>query len=194
MTLTAAPARALGPRDPRLASWRAFVVAHARVWRRLDEDLRLEHGLSLSEYEALLLLAESPERRVRMRSLAEDLQLSKSGVTRLVDRLVDDGLVERGQCTTDARGAEAVLTAAGLERLRSAAPTHLRGIQEYFLESITEGDLQVVERAMRGVAARLPGGPFARAARGRGEESCASDAGPAGTAPGGPSRNQAGAG
>ncbi len=194
MTITTAPSRALGARDPRLASWRAFVIAHARVWRRLDEDLRLEHGLSLSEYEALLLLAESPERRLRMRGLAEDLQLSKSGVTRLVDRLVGDGLVERGLCTTDARGAEAVLTAAGLERLRTAAPTHLRGIQEYFLESVTDDDLPVVERAMRSVAARLPGGPFARAPRARAEEPCAGDPSPSGSTQGTPPGSRAGAG
>lgn len=182
MTLTTAPTRALGARDPRLASWRAFVIAHARVWRRLDEDLRVEHGLSLSEYGALLLLAESPERRLRMRGLAEDLQLSKSGVTRLVDRLVGDGLVERELCTTDARGAEAVLTAVGLERLRTAAPTHLRGIQEYFLESVTDDDLPIVERAMCSVAARLPGGPFARAPRARAEEPGAGDTSPSGEA------------
>jgi DNA-binding MarR family transcriptional regulator len=133
------------------------VVAHARVWRRLDEDLRLEHRLSLSEYEALLLLAEADGRRLRMRALAEDLQLSKSGVTRLVDRLVAGGLVERGQCTTDARGADAVLTEAGLNRLRTAAPTHLRGIREYFLDAVDPADLAVIERTMRAVGDRLPG-------------------------------------
>jgi hypothetical protein len=86
---------------------------------------------------------------------------------------VEDGLVERGLCSTDARGAEAVLTPLGLERLRKAAPTHLRGIQEYFLASIPEADLTVVERAMRGISEGLPGGPFARGARaGRGTEAC----------------------
>jgi DNA-binding MarR family transcriptional regulator len=163
MTSTAPAAPPLRATDPRLAPWRAFVIAHARVWRRLDEDLRVEHGLSLSEYEALLLLAEAAARRLRMRVLAEDLQLSKSGVTRLVDRLVDDGLVERGQCTTDARGAEAVLTAAGLHRLRTAAPTHLRGIQQYFLGAIEAADMAVVERTMRAVADQLPAGPLGRA-------------------------------
>lgn len=170
--------RPLRPRDPRLAPWRAFVIAHARVWRRLDEDLRVEHGLSLSEYEALLLLAEAPDRRLRMRGLAEDLQLSKSGVTRLVDRLVEDGYVERGLCTTDARGAEAVLTPLGLDRLRTAAPTHLRGIQEYFLGAIPEADLEALERSLRGVSEGLPTGPF-RAARSRGEACESASAAPA---------------
>jgi len=182
--------RPLRPRDSRLAPWRAFVVAHARVWRRLDEDLRVEHHLSLPEYESLLLLAESEGRRLRMRELAEDLRLSKSGVTRLVDRLVGDGLVERGQCSTDARGAEAVLTPAGLERLRTAAPTHLRGIRDYFLASIEAADLSVVERVMVGIAERIPGAPFAGRARPRtapwADRPAPVAAGEPGTAPGGP--------
>ena len=181
MTVTRDPARPLRASDPRLGPWRAFVVAHGRVWRRLDEDLRLEHGLSLAEYEALLLLAEADGRRLRMRALAEDLQLSKSGVTRLVDRLVEDGLVERGQCSTDARGAEAVLTATGLTRLRTAAPTHLRGIQDYFLGAIDAPDLAVVERTMRAVADGVAPGLLARTMRGPREIDCEAP-GPAGRA------------
>ncbi|MEW5989933.1 MAG: MarR family winged helix-turn-helix transcriptional regulator [Chloroflexota bacterium] len=145
-------------RDARLAPWRAFLRAHARVERRLDEDLRTRHGLSLQEYETLLHLAESPERRLRMGRLADSLLLSKSGVTRLVDRLVDDGLVERTSCASDARGAEASLTALGLSRLRAAAPTHLDGIREYFFAAIKAGDLAVVERAMDAISERLCGG------------------------------------
>jgi DNA-binding MarR family transcriptional regulator len=142
-------------RDAQLAPWRAFLRAHARVERRLDEDLRSRHGLSLQEYETLLHLAESPERRLRMGRLADSLLLSKSGVTRLVDRLVDDGLVERTSCTSDARGAEATLTALGLSRLRAAAPTHLDGIREYFVSVIDSADLAVVERAMDAVSEGL---------------------------------------
>jgi DNA-binding MarR family transcriptional regulator len=145
-------------RDARLAPWRAFLRAHARVERRLDEDLRTRHGLSLQEYETLLHLAESPERRLRMGRLADSLLLSKSGVTRLVDRLVDDGLVERTSCTSDARGAEATLTALGLSRLRAAAPTHLAGIREHFLTVIEDADLAVVERAMDAVSEGLCNG------------------------------------
>lgn len=145
----------LTPRDPRLAPWRAFVRAQAHVSRRLDEDLRTEHGLSLQEYVALLILVESPERRLRMGRLAEALNLSKSGATRLIDRLVGDGLVERVSCPSDARGAEAALTGAGVDRLRTAAPTHLRGIADYFLSAIETDDLAVVERTMRDVGDRL---------------------------------------
>ena len=147
----------LTPRDARLAPWRAFVVAQAHVSRRLDEDLRAEHGLSLQEYVALLILAEAPERRLRMGRLAESLTLSKSGATRLIDRLVDDGLVDRVSCSSDLRGAEAALTEAGVHRLRTAAPTHLRGIADYFLSAIDRDDLETVERTMRSVADRACG-------------------------------------
>lgn len=149
----------LAPRDPRLAPWRAFVRAQAHVSRRLDEDLRTEHGLSLQEYVALLILAEAPERRLRMGRLADSLTLSKSGATRLIDRLVEDDLVARVSCASDLRGAEASLTEAGLQRLRSAAPTHLRGIRDYFLSAIDAGDLAVVERTMRCVADQACGAP-----------------------------------
>lgn len=142
----------LTARDPRLAPWRAFVRAHAEVSRRLDEDLRAEHDLSLQEYVALLILVEQPDRRLRMGRLAEALTLSKSGATRLIDRLVDDGLVERVSCSSDARGAEARLTHAGLQRLRTAAPTHLRGIADYFLATIDAADLPAIERIMGDVA------------------------------------------
>jgi DNA-binding MarR family transcriptional regulator len=148
----APPKGPLRARDPRLAPWRAFVRAQAHVSRRLDEDLRSEHGLSLQEYVALLFLAEAPDRRLRMGRLADSLTLSKSGATRLIDRLVDDGLVDRVTCSSDLRGAEAALTEAGLNRLRKAAPTHLRGIDEYFLSAIDDQDLQVVERTMECVA------------------------------------------
>jgi DNA-binding MarR family transcriptional regulator len=152
MAITKEAPRPLAPRDPRIGPWRAFLEAHARVSRRLDEELRAEHDLSLAEYDTLLAIAWSPDRRMRMRNLADSIVLSKSGVTRLIDRLVADGLVERDTCLADARGAEAVLTAAGLERLRAASTTHLRGIQTHFLDAIDDGDLPAVERAMRAAA------------------------------------------
>jgi DNA-binding MarR family transcriptional regulator len=154
MTVTEPASRPLSAHDPRIEPWRAFLQAHARVARRLDEELRAEHDLSVAEYDALLNIAEAPDRRLRMRRLADQVVLSKSGVTRLIDRLVADGLVERSSCTTDARGAEAVLTEAGLRRLRAASRTHLRGIADHFLDVVDDADLQVVDRVMRAVADR----------------------------------------
>ena len=142
----------LAPNDPRLDAWRAFLVAHARLFRRLDEELRVEHSLSLPEYETLLQIAQAPDRRMRMSQIANRVLLSKSGVTRLVDRLVADGFVERSQCSSDARGAEAGLTPAGLERLRAASTTHLRGIERYFLSAIETSELASLGRMMESIS------------------------------------------
>ncbi len=155
MTVTeGTAARPLSASDPRIEPWRAFLQAHARVTRRLDEELRAEHDLSLAEYDALLTIADAPDRRIRMRQLADRVILSKSGVTRLIDRLVLDGLVQRDVCLSDARGAEAVLTPAGLDRLRHASRTHLRGIDEHFLAALEPEDLTAIQRSMRAVAER----------------------------------------
>src|ERR671910_698807 len=133
MPATSPSAAAPRASDPRLDGWRAFLTAHARVTRRLDDELRAAHDISLAEYDALLQLAHAPDRRMRMSRLAERVLLSRSGVTRLIDRLEADGFVVRDQCASDARGAEAVLTPPGLERLRAASATHLAGIERYFL-------------------------------------------------------------
>jgi DNA-binding MarR family transcriptional regulator len=154
MTVTEGGQRTLSASDSRLEPWRAFLQAHARITRRLDEELRAEHDLSLAEYDALLTIADAPDRRIRMRHLADRVILSKSGVTRLIDRLVLDGLVQRDVCLSDARGAEAVLTPAGLDRLRRASRTHLRGIDEHFLAALEPGDLPAIRRSMRAVAER----------------------------------------
>ena len=153
-TGTVAPARsadsahAVAPSDPRLDAWRSFVHAHARLTRRLDEELQAAHRLSLAEYDALLQLANAPSRRLRMSVLADRVLLSRSGITRLVDRLVAAGMVERTTCTTDARGAEAALTAAGLERLRAASATHLDGVGRLFLDVVTAEEREVLTRAL----------------------------------------------
>ncbi len=152
MPPTASESRPLTAHDPRLTPWRAFLRAYHRVARRLDEDLRAEHGISLQEYAALVQLAEAPGRRLRMGRLADGVLLSKSGVTRLVDRLEGDGLVHRLACQSDARGAEAILTEAGLERLRASTPTHLRGIEAYFLDAFRTDDLARLEQTMDDVA------------------------------------------
>jgi len=155
MTVTdRAEARTLSPADPRIEPWRAFLQAHARITRRLDEELRAEHDLSLAEYDAIVTIANAPDRRIRMRQLADRVILSKSGVTRLIDRLVLDGLVQRDVCQSDARGAEAVLTPAGLDRLRRASRTHLRGIDEHFLAALGPDDLDAIQRSMRALAER----------------------------------------
>jgi DNA-binding MarR family transcriptional regulator len=137
---------------PGIGAWRTFLHAHARVTRRLDEELQAAHGLSLAEYDALLQIAHAPGRRVRMNVLAERVILSRSGITRLVDRLEAAGSVERSACATDARGQEAVLTPDGLERLRRAARTHLDGVRRYFLDRLDEVELAGLEASLGRVA------------------------------------------
>jgi DNA-binding MarR family transcriptional regulator len=143
------------PDDPRLGAWRSFIHAHARLLRRLDEELQDAHGLSLAEYDALMQLVSAPDRRLRMSVLAERVLLSRSGITRLVDRLVAAGFVERSACMSDARGAEATLTSRGLERLREASPTHLDGVQRYFLGLIADADRDAIERGCNGILDEL---------------------------------------
>ena len=114
-----------------LLAWRTFLRAHATVTRRLEADLVTAHDLSLAAYDVLVQLSEAPEQRLRMTELAERVLLSRSGLTRLVDRLERDGLVSREACPSDARGTLAVLTDAGLQRRRDAWPTHLSGVAEH---------------------------------------------------------------
>ena len=130
-------------------------MAHALLTRRLDEDLRTEEGLTLGEYSALLQVAEAPGRSLRMNQLATGIFLSRSGVTRLIDRLEADGLIQRSTCTDDGRGALAVLTEAGLVRLRAAASTHLAGIGQYFLDVVPDADLELLAGMFRAIGDRV---------------------------------------
>jgi DNA-binding MarR family transcriptional regulator len=143
--------------SPGIGAWRNFLVSHARITRRLDDELQAAHGLSLAEYDALLQIANAPGRRVRMNVLAERVVLSRSGITRLVDRLEHEGSVERSACASDARGQEAVLTPAGLDRLRTAARTHLAGVRTYFLDRLDGGELDRLEESLGRVADPLGG-------------------------------------
>jgi DNA-binding MarR family transcriptional regulator len=128
--------------DTELAAWRGFLRVHAALARELDRELEAEHGLSLSSYEVLLFLRDAPDAMLRMSELADSVLLSQSGVTRLVDRLEREGLVERVRCEFDRRGLYARLTAAGAAKLAEARPTHLRGVRERFLERFDDGELR----------------------------------------------------
>jgi len=139
--------------DPRLAAWSTFLRAHARVVRELERELQDEQDLALTDYDVLVQLASADDRRLRMSDLADRLLLSRSGATRLVDRLVADGLVERVVCESDRRGQWAALTDAGLDRLRLASPTHLRGVATHFLDRLSADDLAALERMLDGVVA-----------------------------------------
>ena len=141
------------PRDPRLTTWRTFLRAHARVVRELEQELQADQGMALTDYDVLVQLAGADGRRLRMSELADRLLLSRSGATRLVDRLVIDGLVERVSCESDRRGQWASLTDAGHERLRNAAPTHLSGVARHFLDRFSPEELPALEGMLERVIA-----------------------------------------
>jgi len=121
------------PNTQELAAWRSFLRAHASITRALERELVAEQRLSLAAYDVLVQLAEAPGRMLRMTDLADAVLLSRSGVTRLVDRLERAGLVARQRTSTDGRGVVAVLTEQGLDRLREASVTHLDGIVRHFV-------------------------------------------------------------
>ena len=131
-----------------LGAWRSFLRVHAQLTRTLESELVASHDLPLPSYEVLLHLAEAPSRRLRMTELADRVLLSRSVLTRLVDRLERDGLVERASCPNDARGTHAVLTDAGLNRLRDAAPTHLRGVAEHVIDRLTTEEVAQLKALM----------------------------------------------
>jgi DNA-binding MarR family transcriptional regulator len=126
------------------ASARTFVAllrAHAAATRELSAQLSADHDLTLSDYEVLLRLSRAPDRRMRRVDLAEQVLLTASGVTRLLDGLERSGFVERASCSTDRRVVYAVLTDEGLEKVRSAGQTHLAQIETFFHARLDESDL-----------------------------------------------------
>ncbi len=141
-----------GPTRGQLSAWRAFLRAHATITRVLEAELLAEQQLSLAAYDVLVQLAEAPDRRLRMTDLADAVLLSRSGVTRLVDRLEKVGLVARCRVEKDGRGVAAELTDAGLSRLRVASRTHLAGVVRHFAARLEETDLGPLERISRRLA------------------------------------------
>jgi len=137
------------PSREELAAWRAFLRAHAVITRALEAELVAEQDLPLASYDVLVQLAEAPGHRLRMTELADAVLLSRSGVTRLVDRLEKAGLVARCRVEGDGRGVAAELTSDGLARLRVASRTHLAGVARHFAARLDPDDLAALERISR---------------------------------------------
>ena len=127
-----------------LVPWARFVRAHSALTRPLNADLVAHHGLTLSDYEVLLFLAQAPERAMRRVDLAERVLLTQSGITRLLDGLENAGLVEKRRCSVDGRVVYATLTDAGLARVREASRTHLAGVEELFTSRFDEEELETL--------------------------------------------------
>jgi DNA-binding MarR family transcriptional regulator len=142
--VTRSAATQLSPAE--LRAWGGMLRVHSRLVKVLDARLDGDHGLPLTSYEVLVHLSEADGGRMRMCDLAESILLSRSGLTRLVDRLERDGLLERVACADDARGSFATLTPAGREKLAEARVSHLEGVRSLFLEHFSEAELTELGR------------------------------------------------
>ncbi len=136
-----------------LEAWRSYLQSHASIVRMLDADLVAEHGITTRDYEVLLYLSQADERHLPMSALAESTMLTRSGITRLVDGLVEAGLIERVACPKDARVSYAQLTDRGYSKLREAGCSHVRSIRRLFLEHFTPDEIE----QLASLLGRLPG-------------------------------------
>jgi DNA-binding MarR family transcriptional regulator len=139
------------PSKDGLAAWRAFLEAHAAVTRALEADLVRERGMPLAWYDVLVQLSEAGG-SARMQDLARRVLLSKSGLTRLCERMEAAGFVARRPCDDDGRGVEAAITSQGRAALRRAAPVHLRGIERYFAGRLGSTKARTLTPVMREIA------------------------------------------
>ena len=137
-----------------MAAWGGFLRTHATLVRELDDEITRAHGLPLSSYDVLVQLDSAEDGRLRLSQLADAVLLSRSGLSRLVTRLVEQGLVERTECTDDARGAFAAITDHGRERLNEARATHRAGIRARFLDRLTEEQQRQLADVWEALAAR----------------------------------------
>jgi len=136
-----------------LEAWRSYLQSHASILRALDAELVAAQGMTTRDYEVLLYLSQADERKLPMSALAESTMLTRSGITRLVDGLVDGGLIERVSCPNDARVSYAQLTDAGYEKLRDAGCTHIASIHRLFLEHFSGEEIEQLAELL----SRLPG-------------------------------------
>lgn len=142
-----------GPSSVALDAWARLLRGHAALRRSLSVELQEEHGLSVTDYEALLLLSRADEQILRRVDLAEGLGLSPSGVTRLLDGLERHGLVGKRTCASDARVTYAALTAKGRRRLEKSSRSHIASIEAVFSERYDDGELETLAELLQ----RLPG-------------------------------------
>lgn len=140
------------PNPPRLAAWRALLNAHAAAVGAIERDLAAGGHVSLAWYDVLVALHEAPGNRLRLHELARAVVLSRSGLTRLVDRLEAASLLRREPCPDDRRGAFAVLTPEGEATLRRTWPAYARGIVEHFARYLTDEEAERLADLLERVA------------------------------------------
>jgi len=141
--------------DRRNSTWRLFLTAHVRVVAQIEAKLAAAKLPPIEWYDVVFALKEMPDRRLRLSELADRLLLSRSNLTRLVDRLEKEGLLYREACPDDRRGMFAVLTAAGLTLQQQMWEVYAAGIAEYFGDALDDAEVEVMQQAMRKVLAAL---------------------------------------
>lgn len=133
-----------------------MLATHSRLTALLDAELERDHDLSLSAYEVLMNLADAPAGRMRMSELADRLLLSRSGITRLADRLVARGLIERERCSDDGRGYNAQLTTQGRAVVDAARPDHLAAVRRIFLSQLGPDEIEALGRIWERLLVQSP--------------------------------------
>lgn len=142
-----------------LEAWRSYLQSHASIVRVLDAELAAEHGLTTRDYEVLLYLSQAEDGHLPMSALAERTMLTRSGITRLVDGLVEAGLIERVACPNDARVSYAQLTGVGYEKLRRAGCAHVASIRRLFLEHFSPTEIEQLASLLSRLPGAQPGRP-----------------------------------
>lgn len=141
--------------------WRGYLENTRLLFRSLDRQLARDAGISLADYEILVILSEAPARRLRMHEIADAMSTTRGGVTRAVNRLIDAGWVRRVACPDDRRGALAELTDAGAAKLAAAAPGHIAAVRQHLLDLLSPADVARFGRLYAAMAARLRDGATA---------------------------------
>jgi DNA-binding MarR family transcriptional regulator len=147
-----------------MAAWGGLLRSHATMTRAMNAQLVAEHGLTLSDYDVLVHLANAPDRRMRRVDLANSVLLTASGITRLLDRMEAEGWVCKQSCKSDARVTWAVLTEAGHEKLVEAAQTHHADIARLFTDRLSAEELDALGCLLGRLGSRPESGASASAA------------------------------
>jgi DNA-binding MarR family transcriptional regulator len=148
----AAPPRWLTPEEQE--AWRAHLATSKLLSRQLDRDLH-PFGLSINDYEILVVLSESPEHRLRMTDLADATAQSRSRLSHQITRMEATGLVRRDSCPGDKRGLFAVLTDTGMATIEQVAPHHVESVRRHFISLLDENQLAALREGYAGVIAHL---------------------------------------
>ncbi|GHA74107.1 MarR family winged helix-turn-helix transcriptional regulator [Streptomyces termitum] len=142
--------------DTEQCAWRTFLDVQRMLTHQLERDLQ-PFGLTMNDYEILVNLSESPERRLRMSDLATATLQSKSRLSHQITRMENAGLVQRANCESDRRGLYAVLTDQGMATMRQVAPHHVESVRDHFIDRLTPEALDDLHASLKPVAERLRG-------------------------------------